>query len=55
MGIRVWIVRPVIDFQHIFCAGYEGGVGVRRNNPLLLKVRLERVFLERSSDRYDPS
>ena len=38
-------LRPLIDFQHIFRVGYEGGVGVRRDDPLLLEVRLERVFL----------
>ena len=39
-----WIVRPVIEFQYIFHAGYESGVGVRRDDPLLPKVRLERDF-----------
>src|SRR5262249_54944771 len=38
------IVRSLVSFQHILHAGYEGCVGVRRDNPLLLPVRLERVF-----------
>src|SRR6516225_3505007 len=38
------IVRPLVDCQHILHAGYEGCVGIRRDNPLLLPVRLERVF-----------
>src|SRR3954453_23162757 len=37
-------MRPLVDFQHIFHAGYKRGVGVRGNDPLLLKVRLEKVF-----------
>src|SRR6476660_9211791 len=38
------VMRPLIDFQHILHAGYEGGVAVRRDDPLLLQVRLECVF-----------
>ena len=39
------VVRPPVDFQYIFHTGYEGGVGVWRDDPLLLKVRFENVFL----------
>src|ERR1039458_2200997 len=38
------VVRPLVNFQHIFHAGYEGRVGVRRDDPLLLEVGLECVF-----------
>src|ERR1017187_4468932 len=38
------IVRPLINLQHIFHAGYEGGAGVRRDDPLPLQVGSERVF-----------
>ena len=38
------IMRPVIDFQHVFHAGYECGVGIRRDDPLLIQVRLKAVF-----------
>jgi hypothetical protein len=38
-------VRPLVHFQHILHAGYEGGVGLRRDDPLLLEVRPENVFL----------
>ncbi|HVC63380.1 MAG TPA: hypothetical protein VND19_23825, partial [Acetobacteraceae bacterium] len=38
------IVWPVINLQHIFHAGYEGGVGVWWNDPLLLKVGPENVI-----------
>ena len=37
-------MRPLVDLQHILHAGYEGGVGIRRDDPLLLQVRLESVF-----------
>ena len=37
-------MRPLVDFQYVFHTGYERGVGVRRNDPLLLQVRLENVF-----------
>src|SRR5689334_11388399 len=40
----VRIARPLIDLQHIFHGGYEGGVGLGRNDPLLPEMRLERVF-----------
>src|SRR5260370_5133564 len=39
------VVRSLINFQHIFHAGDEGGVGVRRDHPLPLQVGPERVFL----------
>src|SRR3954451_2965409 len=38
------IARPLVDLQHILHGGYEGGVGLGRNDPLLLEMRLERVF-----------
>jgi hypothetical protein len=38
-------MRPLIDLQHVFHAGYEAGVGLRWNDPLLLEVRLKGVFL----------
>ncbi len=38
------IMRPLIDFQHVFHGGDERGVGVRRDHPLLLEMRLENVF-----------
>jgi hypothetical protein len=37
-------MRPLIDFQHILHAGYEIGIGVRWDDPLLLEVRPECVF-----------
>ena len=40
----LWIVWSLVNLQHILHAGYEGGVGIRRDDPLLLQVRLERVF-----------
>src|SRR3954454_5206602 len=39
------IMRPLIDLEHVFHAGYEGGISFGRDDPLLLKMRLERVFL----------
>ncbi len=39
-----WIVRPPIHLQRIFHAGYEGRVGVRRDDPLLLQVGLESIL-----------
>jgi len=41
----VRVVRPLVDLQHILHGGYEGGVGLWGNDPLLLEMRLERVFL----------
>jgi hypothetical protein len=39
------IVRSLVNLQHILHAGYERGVGIRRDDPLLLQMRLEKVFL----------
>ena len=39
------IVRPLIDFQHVFHIGDEAGAGLGRDYPLLFEVRLENVFL----------
>jgi hypothetical protein len=38
-------VRPVVDLQHVFHGSHKRGVGLRRNNKLLLQVRFQRVFL----------
>ena len=46
------IVGPLIDLQHIFHAGYERGVGVRRNDPLLPQVGLEDIFLASARSCY---
>jgi hypothetical protein len=40
----VWIMRPLIGLQHILHVGYKASVGLGRDDPLLLKVGLERVF-----------
>ena len=40
----VWIARPLVDVQDVFHAGYESGIGLGRDDPLLLQMRLERVF-----------
>src|SRR6516164_1237197 len=42
----IGIVGPLIDFQHIFHRRYECTVRLGRNNPLLLDVGFENVFLE---------
>ncbi len=39
------IMRPVIDFQHVFHRGHEGGACIGRNDELLCQMRLEVVFL----------
>ena len=39
------IVRPLVDFQHVFHVGDEGGAGLGRDHPLLLAMGLEKVFL----------
>src|SRR5438477_6253990 len=36
---------PHVDGEHIFHRGYEGAVGLRRNDPALPAMRLETVFL----------
>src|SRR3981081_897112 len=41
----IGIVRPSVDGQHIFHGGYEGAVGLRRDDPALPVMRLETVFL----------
>src|SRR5271166_5320952 len=38
------VVRPLINLQYVLHAGDEGGVGIRRDDPLLLQMRLESVF-----------
>ena len=38
------VVRPLINVQYVFHGGHERGIGVGRNDPLLLQVRLENVF-----------
>ena len=40
----IWIMWPLVDLQDVLHAGYEGGAGLRRDDPLLLEVRLESVF-----------
>src|ERR1700732_3774606 len=37
-------MRPLIDLQHILHGRHEAGVGLRRDHPLLLEVRLKFVF-----------
>jgi hypothetical protein len=39
----------VIHFQHVFHGGYECGVTVRRDNPLLLQVGFEAVLTRKHS------
>jgi len=39
------IVRPLIDFQHVFHIGDEGRASLGRDHPLLLAMGLENVFL----------
>src|SRR5271166_2414919 len=39
-----WVVRTPVDVEHVLHAGDEVGVGVGRNDPLFLEVRLEDVF-----------
>ena len=39
------VMRPLIDLQHVFHIGDEGRVGLRRDPPWLLEMRLENVFL----------
>src|SRR5205085_1341644 len=36
---------PRVDGEHIFHRGYEGGIGLRRDDPALPAMRLETVFL----------
>src|SRR5258707_12166238 len=39
------IAWPLIDLQHVLHVGHKGRAGVGRNDPLLLQMRLENVFL----------
>jgi hypothetical protein len=39
------IAWPLIDLQHVFHVGHKGRTGLGRNDPLLLQMRLESVFL----------
>src|SRR5580704_6661322 len=39
------IMGPLVNLQDVLHRSYEGGVGLRRDDPLLLEVRLENVFL----------
>src|ERR1700681_4464878 len=39
------IAWSLIDLQHVFHVGDKGRAGVGRNDPLLLQMRLENVFL----------
>ena len=39
------IMRPLIDFQHVFHIGDESGASLWRDYPLLLEMRFENVFL----------
>src|SRR4029079_10863911 len=41
----VGVMRPRIDGEHVFHCGYEGGVGLRRDDPTLPAMGLENVFL----------
>src|SRR5277367_2733977 len=41
----LWVVRSLVNLQHILHAGYERSVGIRRDDPLLLQVWPEKVFL----------
>ena len=43
------IMWPLVDLQDVLHAGYEGGVGLRRNDPLLLQVRPIVLSLARST------
>src|SRR5271154_3845966 len=40
----IGIARLLVGFQHVFHGGEEAGVGVRRDHPLPIAVRFERVF-----------
>jgi hypothetical protein len=39
------VARPLINVQYVFHGGHERGIDVVMNDPLLLQVRLENVFL----------
>ena len=38
-------MRSLVNLQYILHAGYERGVGIRWDDPLLLQMRPEKVFL----------
>jgi hypothetical protein len=40
----VRVILPLINLQYVFHCGNKGGVGVRRDDPLLFQMRLENVF-----------
>src|SRR5262249_19312620 len=39
------VAWPRVDGQHVFHSGYERAVGLRRDDPVLAAMGLERVFL----------
>ena len=39
-----WIVRSLVNLQHILHTGYERGIGIRGDDPSLLQMRPEKVF-----------
>src|ERR1700681_477441 len=41
----IWSAWPRGDRQHIFHGGYERAIGLRRDDPALLAMGLENVFL----------
>jgi hypothetical protein len=43
-SIAIYHLTSAADPNDILHAGYERGVGIRRDDPLLLQVRLEKVF-----------
>src|SRR5215472_4741562 len=40
----VWIMRPLIDLQHILHAGYEGGVGLWQRRGALVRTSFFAVI-----------
>ena len=50
----IGIAWPRVDCQHIFHGGYERAIGFRRDDPALLAMGLENVFLvpAQSSSRW---
>ena len=44
-------MRPRVYSQYVLHGRYERAVGLRRDDPLLLQMGLENVFLERPPDR----
>src|SRR5260370_16348954 len=41
------VTWPRVDGQHVFHSGYERAVGLRRDDPVLAAMGLERGFLSR--------